>query len=224
MTYEELMETLPEDQRALIAGNNHKLNQEAIKHRLKAEEKEKALSKIKTSLGVDEITDDYLAEQQAKAEEKLSVTEKLKANERKLAEREAHIAKITNDLNTLNQAQKQKSRDDSIISAIDKLGLRTEAHTAARKLIALDSVYDNDTGDWKFGDSDLDTYITKWKVENSYLLANPVVAGTARPGATVAPHIPGVGKITKQQFEAMSPAERQVNKKAILASVPTWYK
>ena len=224
MTYEEMLETLTEEQRSLISGKTHTLNQEAIKHRLAAQEKEKALAKIKTHLGVDEITDEYLAEQQAKAEEKLSVTEKLKAAERKLAERDAHVAKLTGDLGELTSAQRSKVRDDSILSAIGKLGLRTEAHDAARKLISMDAQFNTESGTWKFGDSDLETYLTKWKADNAYLLANPVAPGAARPGSSPTPGVPGAGRFTKAQYEAMTPAERKVHKVAILASVPTWYK
>lgn len=223
MTYEELLETMTEEQRALIKGKEHALNQEAIKHRKEREARDAQLAKVKAHLGVDDITDEFLAEQEAKAQEKLSVTEKLKAAERKLAEKDLALAKLNGDLGAMTAAQRQRARDEEVIGAMGKLGLRPEAIDAARKLITIDAAYDAESGSWKYGNADLESYLTKWKADNAYLLANPAAPGTQRPGQPATPAVPAAGRFTKAQYEAMSAAERKVHKAAILASVPTWY-
>lgn len=185
---------LDEPSKALVAEQikaaSHKANQEAQSLRGRSKQAESVLEKLKARFEVPELTDDFLDQLQRLPTEKLGSDEKAKQLERKLKEREAEFGNISKELETLRRSSAEKARDEQVLSALGKLGVRPDALEAARKLAALDAAQGED-GAWTFGGKELGAYLADFSAAHSYLLANPVAPGPStraqvgKPGATL---------------------------------------
>lgn len=155
---------------------SHKANSEAKSLRTRAQTTESVLEKIKARFEVDEISDELLDQLQKLPVEKLGAEERAKQVERKLKEIEAERNKFRDELTSTQKRIAEKSRDESILSALGKLGIRSDAMDSARKLVALDSSLD-ESGEWLYNNKPIQEYLQEWAKSNSYLLANPIQPG-----------------------------------------------
>ena len=193
-TWEAVYSTMDESTRALVDSQlkavSHKANQEAQSLRGRSKQAESVLEKLKARFEVDELTDDFLDGLQRLPTEKLGADERAKQLERKLKEREAEFANTAKELEGLRRSSAEKARDEQVLSALGKLGVRPDALEAARKLAALDAQQGED-GAWTFNGKELGAYLADFATAHSYLLANPVAPGpgiraqTGKPGSTL---------------------------------------
>jgi len=222
-TYDSVIGGLSESQRALILGELSKKNGEAQSLRTRASGSEAVLAKLKARFEVDNIDDAFLDNLQKVSGDKLTADEQIKQLQRKLALEAEAKTKLSSEVEGLTKSQRERLRDADVMDGIGKLGLRSEALSAARKLATLDASYDAETGKWAYDGKTLETYLAGFAKEHAYLLTNPVKPGVTPPGSVKVEG--GVHQvISRADYEAMSPAERQANLKAINASVATWGK
>lgn len=193
-TWESVYNGLDESARAVIDAQlkaaTHKANQEAQSLRGRAKGSEELVAKLKARFEVEELDDAFLDNLQRLPAEKMTAEERLKALERKHAEALKERDQYREQLTSTSKKVAEKSRDEAVLSALGKLGVRPDALEAARKLAALDASQ-NEEGVWTFDGKELEAYLQDFAKAHSYLLANPVAPGpgiraqTGKPGSTL---------------------------------------
>jgi hypothetical protein len=216
MEFEEVMATLTPEQQDAITKRLAKVNEEAKGLRTKVKQTEDIVGKIKTRFNVDTLDDAFFDSLQKSSADKLTIEQRLET------ERKERL-QLQSKLEGMTQMQREKSRDEQIIQALSKVGVRSDAISKALKLISLDSDYAD--GEWSFDGKPLDLYMTTWAKENAYFLGNPVKGGN---GDSKAPNGAHNGSdpnfITQEEYLAMSPEVQRrpdVQKRA-MASMANW--
>lgn len=219
-TFEEVIGKLDEDAKSVINTHMASLKVEP-KTIVKSDEKTEAiLGKIKARLGVEDLDDTSIDGLLTEFEAKQTSDQKLKTLERRIeAERKAR-EEAEGKVKNLSRAQLERSRDESVLSALGKIGVRPEAMAMARKLIATESEVDAG-GAWTFGGLDMESFIGNFAKDHPYLLANPTRQGTTTQGQ-IGEKKDGFVFYTKEQYEAMSRSEQIRNAADLLKSSRQW--
>lgn len=206
-----------------LQGKLHKSNTEAKNLRARMKQMEAELSKVKSTFEIDSIDDTWLDNVKQNLQKSNSSDDIKRKYDLDLKRAREEAQQYKTQFEKMQHSIKEKTRDDKILEAISKIGVKSEAMQAARKLIASEAEYDNDSDEWSWGGESLDKYVGRWAKQNSYMLGNPVKQGATKTKSASVGEIPD-GFISKEEFARMPPRERikPENRKIILASEKFW--
>ena len=226
MEPENVVETesvVPEVDVDSLQSKLHKSNTEAKNLRQRMKQMEAELTKVKSTFSVDTIDDDWLSTVQQTLQKTNGVDDVKRKYDLDLKRAREEANQYKTQYEQMQHSLKEKSRDDKILEAISKVGIKAEAMQAARKLIASEAEYDNDSDEWSWGGESLDKYVGRWAKQNSYMLGNPVKQGATKTKSASAGEVPD-GFISREEFNRMPARERikPENRKIILASEKFW--
>lgn len=212
-----VMAKLSPEEQAVVTGRLGKANEEAQGLRGRLKGIEDLHGKLKTKLNLSDITDSDI--------EALSLNVK-KASESggEIANLKQQIQQLTANFTKVEQEKREGKRNESIVSALGKIGVRSDAMANAARLVAFASSL-NANGEWEFEGQPLDKYIETWKAQNQYMIGNPIKGGNGNSGA---PNMGNgnviAGFISEADYLAMGDAERRSpeTQKRVMESMGQW--
>lgn len=227
MKYADLM-ALPEEEReAAYAATLHEKNTEAqsLRERLK-KTSPKALAiyeAMKAKFGVEDVNEEFLDMLQKQSTESMTLEQQMAQLKKNLEAEKANNAKLNEKLTATERSQRERDRDNQIVSALGVAKIRSDAMDDARKLIASDSEYDTETNSWKFGGKDLTAYVADFAKAKPYLVGNPVKGGNGDSSSSSGSGN-GADFISEEEYLKMSRDEqlKPETRKRVHASMDRW--
>ena len=217
--FNSVMAALTPEQQAAITGRLNTVNEEAKGLRGRLKSIEDVHGKIKTKLNLTDITESDI--------EALAMNvKKAGQSDSEISTLKQQIQQLTSSYNNSRREQQEAKRNEAIVAALGKIGVRPDAIQNAMRLVAFSSNMNAD-GAWEFDGKPLDQFIESWKTQNQYMITNPARSGAGNSSAPNGGHSNGIdGFISEAEYMSMDDAQRrspEIQKRA-RASMGQWGK